>query len=298
MSLLLLPLPGNAEAAVPLAAALGAELGELEVSRFADGESRVRLLSAVAGRDVVLLATLRDPDPQLPGLVFAADAARELEAARVLLAAPYLAYMRQDARFQPGEAVSARSFARLLSASFDGLVTVDPHLHRIHRLDEIFRIPAVALHAAPLLASWIRDEVENPVIVGPDVESRQWAATVARMAGCPHAVLSKIRHDDRTVEIDGAGLDQHAGRTPVIVDDIIATAGTACETVKRLREAGLPDPVVLAVHGLLAEGAEERLRFAGAGRIVTTDSVPHASNAIGLAPLLAEGLRELLGRPA
>jgi ribose-phosphate pyrophosphokinase len=293
---LLFAFPGNEAAAPALLAALAAEAGELELSRFADGESRVRLGTDVTHRDVVLFATLRDPDPQIPGLLFAADAAREHGAGRVLLAAPYLAYMRQDKRFRPGEAVSARSFGKLLSRAFDGLVTVDPHLHRIHDLAEIYTIPALALRAAPLLAAWIRDELERPVVVGPDSESRQWAAEVGSAAGCPHAVLSKLRHDDRTVEIDARGLEEHAGLTPVIVDDIIATAGTTCEAVKQLREAGFGEPVVLAVHGLFADGAEDRLRFAGASRVVTTDSIPHESNAIALAPLLAQGLRELLDR--
>ncbi len=294
MKPLILPLPGNESATASLAGALDAEPGRLEASRFADGESRVRLESDVEGRAVILFASLAQPDPQLVPLVLAADAARELGATQVLLAAPYLAYMRQDRRFRSGEAVSARSFARLLSRAFDGLVTVDPHLHRIHELSEVYDIPALALHAAPLLAAWIREEVESPVVIGPDEESEQWAARVADGASCPHAVLRKLRRDDRRVEIRAEGLERFAGRTPVIVDDIIATAGTTCETVKLLREAGLSHPVVLAVHGLFTEGAEERLRFAGAARVVTTSSVPHATNGIALAPLLAEGLRELL----
>lgn len=291
---LLFALPGNESTALALGEALESEPAGLEISRFADGESRVRLDSEVAGRAVVFLATLRDPDPQILPLIFAADTARELGATQVLLAAPYLAYMRQDVRFQPGEAISAQSFGRLVSRSFDGLVTVDPHLHRIHDLSEVYDIPALALQSAQLLAAWIRADVERPVVIGPDEESKQWAAEVAAAAGCPHLVLRKLRHDDRTVEVDGPGLEEHADRSAVIVDDIVATAGTTCETVKLLAGAGFERPTVLAVHGLFADGAEERLRFAGAGRVVTTDSVPHATNAIAIAPLLAEGLRELL----
>jgi ribose-phosphate pyrophosphokinase len=292
---LVFALPGNGAGAAALAAALESDCGRLEVSRFADGESYVRFRSGVGGHAVVLHASLRDPDPQTVPLLLAAEAARAQGALRVLLCAPYLAYMRQDRSFQEGEAVSAGIYARLLSSCFDGLVTVDPHLHRIASLSEVFDVPAKALQSAPLLADWIGREVERPLVVGPDRESEQWAARVAELAGCPHVVLEKERRDDRSVTVSGSGLAEHAGRTAVIVDDIIATAGTTCETVKLLGEEGFDDRVVLAVHGLFTEGAEERLRFAGADRVVTTDSVPHESNAIALAPLLAEGLRGLLG---
>ena len=295
---LLMAWPGQEPLARRLAEALGGETGTVEHRRFADGESRVRLGADVDGRDLVLCATLRDPDALVLPLLFAADAARELGARRVVLAAPYLAYMRQDARFHPREAVSVRSFARLISASFDGLATVDPHLHRIHDLGEVYTIPSRCVTAAPLLAAWIRENVESPLVVGPDAESEQWAAAVAEPAGCPWAVLRKTRHDDRRVEIVAEGLEAFRDRRPVVVDDLISTAGTACETLRRLAEAGLEEPVVLAVHGLFVDDAEQRLRAAGATRIVTTDSVPHSTNALELAPLLAPALRELLEIPS
>jgi ribose-phosphate pyrophosphokinase len=268
----LLPLPGHEGLAAALASRHAGELGVLEAGRFPDGESHVRIATEVSGRDVAICATLRDPDPQVVPLLLAADAARELGARRVVLVAPYLAYLRQDARFRPGEAVSARSFGRLLSGAVDGLVTVDPHLHRLSSLSEVFTVPALALSAARLLAAWIGREIERPLVVGPDEESRQWAARVAAEAGCPHVVLRKVRHDAHRVEVAGDGLAEHGGRTPVVVDDVVSTGGTVVETLLRLRESGLEGPVVLAVHGIFA------------------------TNAVPLAGLLANGLGELLAR--
>src|SRR3569832_2014110 len=99
--------------------------------------------------------------------------------------------MRQDVRFHPGEAVRSRTFARLLSSSFDGLVTVDPHLHRWHSLSQLYPIASRVVPAAPAIAEWIRANVADPIVVGPDAESAQWVAEVARLVGVPHLVMEK-----------------------------------------------------------------------------------------------------------
>ena len=289
---LILALPGSEQQAKALAEQLGARLGTLETRRFPDGESYVRVASDVAGKRVVLVCSLANPDPQFLRLVFTARAARELGSASVVLVATYLAYMRQDKRFHDGEAVTSRHFAQLISAEFDGLVTVDPHLHRHRSLDEIYTIPAVALRSAPLLADWIAANVDRPLIIGPDVESEQWVSEVAARAKAPYLVLSKTRHGDRDVEIPVPELGEWAGRQPVLIDDIVSSGRTMIETAQGLIDRGAKPPVCLAVHALFAEDAYERLT-ALAARVVSTDAVSHDSNVIELAALLAEGLSRL-----
>jgi ribose-phosphate pyrophosphokinase len=151
------------------------------------------------------------------------------------------------------------------------------------------------LHAAPLLADWVSRNVDQPVLLGPDSESRQWVASVAEGAKVPFAVMDKVRHGDRDVSISAPDVQQWQGRTPVLVDDIIASGHTMLETLRQLRRAGLRHPTCLGVHGLFAEGAFARLLQAGAARIVTTNAVAHESNAIDLAPLLASAVRAHLG---
>lgn len=226
MTVLLFALPGNEALASLLAPALGAEIGKAAARRFPDGESYWRYDTPVAGREVALLCTLDRPDGKALALLFAAAAVRDLKAARVGLIAPYLAYMRQDRRFQPGEAVTSATFAQIVSAQFDWLVTVDPHLHRHASLGEIYSLPARALHSAPLIAQWIRDNVDHPLLIGPDRESEQWVAAVARGAGAPHLVLRKQRHGDREIDVSVPELAQWRERTPVLVDDIISTGQT------------------------------------------------------------------------
>jgi len=291
---LVIALPGGEPLAADLAHALRGEVGGLETRRFPDEESYLRLKTDPKARTVVLVALLDRPDGKFLPLCFAADAARELGASRVGLVCPYLPYMRQDIRFREGEAVTSATFARMLSASVDWLVTVDPHLHRTHDLGKIYRIPARALQAAPLLADWIKAHVARPLLIGPDEESRQWVAAVAARAGAPHVVLAKRRLGDRDVRIEAPDLTGWTDRTPVLVDDIVSSARTMIEAAGRLAEAGLPRPVCVAVHALFAEEAYRALA-AVAAQVVTANTVRHPTNAIDIAPLLAGAVEEMCG---
>ncbi|MFD3263829.1 ribose-phosphate pyrophosphokinase [Phenylobacterium ferrooxidans] len=288
---IIMPLPGSESLGRDLAAQLHAELGVLETRQFPDGESYVRVRSDVTGRTAILVCSLTRPDAQFLRLVFAARTLRELGATRLILVAPYLAYMRQDKRFLPGEAVTSTHFAQLISAEVDRLVTIDPHLHRHAALSEIYTVPATALHAAPLLADWIAAQVELPLIIGPDSESEQWVTEVARRAGAPHLVLEKSRHGDRDVDIAMPDLTPWRDRRPVLIDDIVSSGRTMIEVADGLRARGLPPPVCVTVHALFAEDAFAELARR-AERIVSTDTLPHPSNGISVAGLLADALRD------
>ena len=278
--------------------AAGQDWGALSQRQFPDGESYVRLLSEVRGRDVVMLCTLDRPDAKTLSLLYAAAAAREGGALSVGLVAPYLAYMRQDKAFQPGEAVTSRSFATLLSEAFDWIVTVDPHLHRFRSLEAIYSIPTSTVAAAGPIGEWIGANVERPVIIGPDEESGQWVEQIARLAGAPSTVLRKTRRGDYDVSIASDGLDLPPEATPVIVDDIASSARTMIEAVQIVRSAKGPPPVCIAVHAIFAGKSHADLRAAGAGRIVSTNAVAHPSNAIDLTPVLAPAVRRAVEQAA
>jgi ribose-phosphate pyrophosphokinase len=296
VKLLVLAMPGNRRTAAALCEHSGAELGSLEVRSFPDGESYVRIVDDVAGRKLALVCTLDRPDAKIPSLLFAAAAAKDLGAKALYLVAPYLCYMRQDRRFRDGEAVTSAYFARLIGSWFDGLVTVDPHLHRHASLGEIYSIPAIALQSAPLLSEWIERNVEAPLLVGPDSESEQWVESVARRAGAPYVVLRKTRRGDREVAISIPDVSPWRDRTPVLIDDIVSTARTMIEAVRRLRAEGLAAPVCVGIHAVFSGSAEADLRAAGATRVVTCDTIAHPSNVVSTAALIASGLVRLVGR--
>ncbi|HEX2724636.1 MAG TPA: ribose-phosphate pyrophosphokinase [Beijerinckiaceae bacterium] len=293
-SALVIPLPGNEDLAGRIALGLNAESGKIETRNFPDGETYVRVAGEVTGREVVLVCTLDRPDAKFLPLTFAATTARQLGATRVGLVAPYLAYMRQDKRFREGEAVTSTIFATLLSSAFDWLVTVDPHLHRYQSLDEIYSIPAEAVHSAPLLADWIAANVPAPLVIGPDIESEQWVSEVAARAKSPYRVLRKERRGDRNVEIAIPDLREFSDRTPVLVDDIVSSGRTVVETARHLKRQGMLPPICMAVHALLSPDAYDALREAAA-TVVSTNTVKHESNRIDIAALLVEGVSPFLG---
>lgn len=279
---LLFTYPDNEKQAVSLIKEVGYALGAMTIHHFPDGESLVQLDTDVKGRDVVLLCSLDHPDSKAMTIMFFAKTAKELGAKSVGLIAPYLGYMRQDKRFHEGEAVTSNIFASFISEHFDSLVTVDPHLHRHKDMSEIYTIPAKVVHAADAIADWIKDNIEKPVLIGPDAESDQWVSDVAEKAGAPYTVLTKTRRGDKDVEVSVPEVDKYKDHTPVLVDDIISTARTMIAAARHLNKAGMKPPVCIGVHAVFAGDAYEALKNAGTARIVTCNTIPHETNEIDI----------------
>lgn len=294
MNAVLIAMPGNDALADCLSMTLRLERVPVTVRHFPDGESYVRVEGPVQGRHVVIACTLDRPDSKLVPMLLLACAAREAGAVSVGLVAPYLAYMRQDRQFQPGEPVSAAHIGAWISLHVDWLVTVDPHLHRIADLSRAYPITSRVAHAAGEIAGWLRAQVPQPLLIGPDEESAQWVRDVAGRAGAPCVVLTKDRRGDRDVVVSVPDVERWHYHTPVLVDDIVSTARTMIETVVHLRRAGLPAPVCVAVHAIFAQSAFEDLVSAGAAKVVSCDTIAHSSNRIALGPVIAACVREIL----
>jgi ribose-phosphate pyrophosphokinase len=277
-----------------LAEALARELAwplhGIERHRFPDGETKLTLPAALPER-VVVLRGLQQPNAKLAELLLAAPAARELGARELTLVAPYLAYMRQDIAFHPGEAVSQRHLGALLAQAFDAVVTVDPHLHRVRSLDEV--LPGrrgTAVSAAPLLGAWVARHVARALLVGPDDESAQWVEQAARAAGLDWALARKQRHGDRDVSIALPDTD-YRNRGVVLIDDVASTGRTLAVATTQLLERGAASVDVSVTHALFVGDALAQLRAAGVRHVWSTDSVPHETNVVSVAPLLAAALR-------
>jgi ribose-phosphate pyrophosphokinase len=273
---------------------LNAQSGNLELRHFPDGESYVRVLTDCVDQQTIILCGLDQPNAKTLPLLLVADTLRDLGATCVGLITPYLAYMRQDIRFKDGEGITSRYFAALLSNHLDWLVTVDPHLHRYDHLSEIYSIDTMVAPSAPVLADWIGQRIENPLLIGPDSESEQWVTEVASLAGAPYLILEKTRSGDRNVQVSVPSVEKYAGRVPVLIDDIVSTGHTFIETIKHLKALGMPPPVCMAVHGVFAEGALDGLYGAGASDVVTCNTIHHESNAMDVSVILAEAARTLL----
>lgn len=282
-------MPGNEQMTADLAALTSSEVGELEVRRFPDGETYVRVLSDVKGKNLFVVCTLARPDPQFLALAFAAAELRQLGATHITLIAPYLAYMRQDRIFHPGEALTSRTFAELLQRHFDRLVTVDPHLHRHASLGEVYDIPSIVVGAGALFARWVTAHAQKPVVIGPDSESAQWVEPIAAEAGAPWTVFEKRRRGDRDVQISTPNLRPFRDRTPVLVDDIVSSGRTMKQAMRVLRDLDFRPAYCLAIHALCTRRTANAISARSAA-FLTSNTIPNAEAVFDVAPLIAEAL--------
>lgn len=271
-----------------LARATGFAAAAVRVHAFPDAESLVTVRHPAPAAAVVVRA-LHDPNAKLMEVLLAADALRRAGARRVTLVAPYLPYMRQDRVFRPGEPISQRVLGALLGAAFDRVLTVEAHLHRIPRLGDVVPgAPARSLSAAPALAQWLRARRRDTLLVGPDAESAAWVGAVARRAGMAWVVGDKTRAGDCRVRLRLPALP--AASHAVLIDDIVSSGATLAAAARALRRAGIVTVDAIAVHALIAPPAVARLRRAGVRHLWSCDTVPHPTNAIPVAPLLAAAL--------
>ena len=286
---ILFTIPGSEEIGRALTQQLNAEEGNAVIRRFPDGETLVKVLSDVYGREAMIVCSLNNPDEKLLPLYLLAKTLKEFGASSVLLIAPYLAYIRQDKSFSFGECISAPLFAQLLSTCVDQLITIRPHFHTAKSLSELYSIHTSGVSAAPVISSWITNNVSKPVLISPDSESSQWVKKMAEDIQVPFVGFNKRRKTDEDVELL---LSQSAiidfAHTPVIIDDAITTGATMKEAITTLRKFATAQPVCIAVHGLFVRGAYDKLMKAGAGKVITTNTITHPTNAIGVEQILAE----------
>lgn len=273
-----------------VAAVLRARCVKIRHRQFPDGESLVNAGTA-APRDVVVLRSLDHPDARLMPTLLAADALRRAGARKVILVAPYLAYMRQDKMFAPGQPISQRVIGDILGRNFDRVLTVEAHLHRIKELSEVVpsRLKSSSLSAAPAIAEWVRaGDQGDCIIVGPDQESRPWIEAIAKASGREFAVGDKQRSGDRKVRIAFGELRTH--RRAIIIDDIASSGATTAATARALRARGVRTVEAVVVHAIFASGALSTIRRAGIRKLVSCDTIAHRTNAISVAPLIARAL--------
>jgi ribose-phosphate pyrophosphokinase len=280
---------------------LGREPGKIEVKKFPDGERYVRVHDDVKGQNVTVIQSLyHTPDEKIFETLLLVDTLRDLGAKTITVVAPYLAYARQDARFYPGEAVTSMSVARFLeSAGATNFLTIDCHLHRMGDVSKVFNIPAWNLSAMPLLGKYALRNLKpkDPVVIAPDEEAQQWAATVAKELNADHVAFKKVRvrkegETSSKVAVDTGGV-KLKGRDAIFADDIISTGGTIAAGAKACRKNGAKRIFALCTHPVLADGAIERVKSAGVLKIIGTDTIPSPVSKVSVAPVIASALKDL-----
>ena len=296
MTRVLLHFPDEAAPARRLAESAGLAVQGVDRHRFPDAELKLTLPFAETQafpESLVIYRSLDCPNDKLVELLLLARHARQRGVTQLVLVAPYLAYMRQDIAFHPGEIVSQGIVGGFLAELFDAVITVDPHLHRIERLEQAIPLDdAVALSGAPRLAELIAEKRPGALLLGPDEEARQWVAQAAGITGVEYGVCHKQRRGDRDVAITLPEIEV-AGRRVVLMDDVASSGVTVARAAEALLAAGAASVDLALTHALFAGDALAVIREAGVGEIWSTDCIAHDSNAIAMAPVLAEALGAL-----
>ncbi len=280
--------------ATRLSRLMGMDSSSIKVHHFPDGESLVTLPMPLSKR-VVIYQSLNQPNQKLVELMLSALGARSMGAKKLILVAPYLCYMRQDKAFGPGQVVSQKVIGTFLSNLFDAILTVDAHLHRVKDIRDVFKGCNVQnLSTARMTADYIERNYEDvPFLLGPDEESLQWVRAIASLCRADFGVCKKTRYGDADVKVELPDVDL-AKRSVILIDDIISTGHTISSVAEKLQRMGVQKVDCIVTHALFSRGSLTLLRRSGIRRIISTDTVPHSTNRIFVAPVIAKALKNLV----
>ncbi len=252
---------------------LGAGLGAVKINAFPDGELMVKLEEDVRGRDIFIIQPTCEPvnDTLVELLVFI-DCARRASAERITAVIPYFGYARQDRKDEGRTPITAKLVANLIAtAGADRVLTMDLHAAQIQGF---FDIPVDNLLAEPVLSRYfVQRGLENLVLVSPDVGNTKRARVYAERLGGELAIINKRRVSGEEVAV-GRIIGDVKGKTVLMMDDMISTAGTVCGAAVLCREEGAKQVFVGATHGVLCGPAIERLSAAPIDEIIVTDTIP------------------------
>ena len=274
---------------------LGVPLGQARLRRFPDTEVSFQIDENIRGTDVFILQPTSAPvDQHLMELMIMTDAFRRSSAARITAVLPYYGYARQDRKDKPRVPISAKLVANVLSASgANRVLTMDLHKAQIQGF---FDIPVDHLFAAPVIIDYLARQDLGPLtIVAPDAGGAERARAYAKRLGADLAVIDKRRSDDGTAEVMNV-IGDIEGRTCVIADDIIDTAGTIQKAALALRAEGATRVLACAVHGVLSGPALERIEHAPLDRLIVTNTVPLAPDRAASSKIVVLSVARLLGQ--
>ncbi len=268
---------------------LGEHLSPIETRRFPDGERYIRIKGEVPKEVVVIQSTGYPQDENLMELFLLLKNLKSLGVERTRVVIPYFGYGRQERRFKSGEAVSAVIVAELLEAAgASEIYSINLHEKNIK---EFFNIPVHEISAMPMIANYINEQIDDPMIIGPDKGALGFAEEISGILKCDCDYLDKTRISPEKVEMKPKNLDVK-GRDVVIIDDIISTGGTIVSASRILNDLGANKVIVGCVHPILVEDALLKIFAAGVDDVFATDTLKSDVSTISVAPLVAGYLKK------
>jgi ribose-phosphate pyrophosphokinase len=291
----------NPDLAKETARNLGLPVGNALVSKFSDGENNIQIHENVRGQDVFIIQpTCAPTNDSVMELVFMADALRRASAGRITAVVPYFGYARQDRRVRSARVpISAKVVADMFTkVGINRVLTVDLHAEQIQgffdcTVDNVYGTPV-------LLADIERQNYEDLMVVSPDIGGVVRARAMAKQLGCDLAIIDKRRPEANKAEVMNL-IGDVSGRTCLLIDDIIDTAGTLCNAANALKDNGAKQVVAYCTHPVLSGNAISNINNSSLDTLVVTDSIPLSAEAaacerirqLSLAPLLAEAIRRV-----
>ncbi|MEX3581679.1 MAG: ribose-phosphate pyrophosphokinase [Burkholderia sp.] len=273
---------------------LGIPLGKAMASRFSDGEIQVKIQENVRGKDVfVLQSTCAPTNDNLMELMIMVDALKRASAGRITAAIPYFGYARQDRRPRSARvAISAKIVANMLEiAGVERIITMDLHADQIQGF---FDIPVDNIYATPILLGDLRKQNHpDRLVVSPDVGGVVRARALAKQLNCDLAIIDKRRPKANVAEVMNI-IGEVEGRTCVIMDDMVDTAGTLCKAAQVLKQRGAKRVFAYATHPVLSGGAAARIDASELDALVVTDTIPLSAESLGCAKIRALSSADLL----
>lgn len=291
----------NLPLAKSIASHLDLPLGKVEITRFADSECRVRIMEDVEDKTVFIIQSLANPvDENVMELLLLGDAAKRGEARRVIAVVPYHGYARQDRIHRPGECLSAHVVAKLIeSVHFDKLITVELHNEGILGF---FEIPVIHISGLSVFQPLVHKITGEKVVVTPDAGALKRAEKFADAIDAPLAFIEKKRDLDKPhTLISMKVVGDIAGKSAIIVDDVIVTGGTLVNAAYLLKEKGAKQVIAAATHADFVGGADKILKDAPVDKIWVTDTINIADDKkiskleiIPIAPLIASEMKKMI----
>ena len=282
----------NPQLAEKIAAYLKTKLGEVDISRFADGEIFVKIKENIRGRDCFIVqSTCNPPNENLMELLIMIDAMRRASARRITAVIPFYGYARQDRKDQPRVPITAKLVANLLvAAGANRLLAMDLHAQQIQGF---FDIPVDHLYASPIIVKYLRDKnLPKPIIVSPDIGGVKACYAYSQMLGCGLAIVAKQRKGPREVEVLGV-VGEVDGCDAIMVDDLSTTGGTLYSAANALVKSGARTVYAAISHACIVPDGIEKLKQSAIKELVVTDSIPMKTD--GTLPITVLSVAELLG---
>lgn len=286
-NILIAAFPEVKEIGKKVASALKAEYTEIYAKDFPDSEFHLMLKKNPKNKMVIIINSIsKDPDEKIVETILAEGVARDYGAKKVILVATYLPYMRQDTHFMNYDSFSAKHILEIFSG-FDKIIAVDPHLHRIKNMHYLSR-KAESITVDDVIASYIKKNFkDNFEIIGPDSESQQWSAKIAKMLNRKVVIMSKTRFGDSKIKQKDTKL---GSKNYIIIDDIISTGKTLAGALQMAKKQGAKKLTCIGIHGLLVNGADKLIRKHAS--LITTNTIPNKYSKIDVSPAVIAKLKK------